>query len=44
MREARRALIWLENLTGADEDMQDVRIAAVRRIRILDQLAKKEGK
>ena len=44
MREARRALIWLENLNGADEDMQDVRIAAVRRIQILDQLVKKEGK
>lgn len=41
-REARRALIWLEDLGGADEDMQDVRIAAVHRIGILDQLAKKE--
>ena len=44
MREARRALIWLEDLNGAVEDMQDVRIAAVRRIQILDQLQKKEAK
>ena len=43
-REARRALIWLENLDGAVEDMQDVRIAAVRHIQVLDRLVGKESR